>query len=289
MAVAGTALNDVLVNDMVFWVNGQLVARDELVLRPDDHALVGDGVFEAIKLIGGKPFALTRHLDRLAASAVPLDLPVDVAAIRAAVAEILTTEQAQVSPSWLRITVTGGSAAMGTAGIGTSPTIIVAIAPMAAWKPTSDVVIAPWTRNEGGATAGLKTISYAENVIATRYAHRFHADDAIFANTKGMLCEGTGTNVFVEFEGQLCTPSPASGCLAGVTQRLLLDWMPEAVVRDVPIEALANATEAFLTSTSRDVHPIGTVDGKKLPAAPGPLTQKAMAVWAKNFASEIGR
>ncbi len=282
MAASGVALNE-----MVFWVNGQLVDRNELVLRPDDHALVGDGVFEAIKLIGGKPFAVTRHLERLAASAAPLDLPVDLSAVRAAVAEILTTEQAQVSPSWLRITVTGGSAAMGTAGIGTSPTIIAAIAPMAAWAPTSNVVIAPWTRNEGGATAGLKTISYAENVIATRYAHKAHADDAIFANTKGMLCEGTGSNVFVAVDGQLCTPSPASGCLAGVTQRLLLDWMPEIVVRDVPIGALAAADEAFLTSTSRDVHPIATVDGKPLKVAPGPLTRRAMEVWAANFASEI--
>ena len=284
-----TARLSTAADEMVFWVNGQLVSRAEHVLRPDDHALVGDGVFEAIKLIGGKPLALTRHLDRLAASAVPLDLPVDLAAIRAAVTEILATEQAQVSPSWLRITVTGGSAAMGTAGIGTSPTIIVAIAPMAAWGPVSNVVIAPWTRNETGATAGLKTISYAENVIATRYAHRSHADDAIFANTKGMLCEGTGTNVFVAVDGQLCTPSPASGCLAGVTQRLLLDWMPEIVVRDVPIEALASADEAFLTSTSRDVHPIATVDGKPLAAAPGPLTLRAMEVWAQNFASEIDR
>lgn len=274
---------------MVFWVDGRLVSRTEQVLRPDDHALVGDGVFEAIKLLDGKPFALTRHLDRLAASAVPLGLPIDLDAVRGAVAEILTTEQAQVSPSWLRITVTGGSAAMGTAGIGTSPTIIVAIAPMAAWAPVANVVIAPWTRNEGGATAGLKTISYAENVIATRYAHRFHADDAIFANTKGMLCEGTGTNVFVAVDGQLCTPSPASGCLAGVTQRLLLDWMPEIVVRDVPIAALADAEEAFLTSTSRDVHPIATVDGKPLPSAPGPLTRRAMDLWAANFASEIDR
>ncbi len=151
------------------------------------------------------------------------------------------------------------------------------------------MVIAPWTRNETGATAGLKTISYAENVIATRYAHRFHADDAIFANTKGVLCEGTGTNVFVAVDGQLCTPSPASGCLAGVTQRLLLDWMPEIVVRDVPIGTLATAEEAFLTSTSRDVHPIATVDGKPLAAAPGPLTRRAMEVWAERFASEINR
>ena len=286
MTAAGVATT---ADEMVLWVNGRLVARTEEVLRPDDHALVGDGVFEAIKLIGGKPFALTRHLDRLAASAAPLGLPVDLEAIRGAVAEILTTEQAQVSPSWLRITVTGGSASMGTGGIGSSPTIVAAIAPMAPWGPVANVVIAPWTRNEGGATAGLKTISYAENVIAIRHAHRSGADDAIFANTKGLLCEGTGTNIFVAYEGQLCTPSPASGCLAGVTQRLLLEWMPEIAIRDLPIGVLATAEEAFLTSTSRDVHPIATVDGKRLAAAPGPLTRRAMEVWAEHFASEIDR
>ena len=286
MSAAGVATT---ADEMVLWVNGRLVARTELMLRPDDHALVGDGVFEAIKLIGGRPFALTRHLDRLAASAAPLGLPIDLHAIRGAVAEILTTEQAQVSPSWLRITVTGGSAAMGTGGIGSSPTIVVAIAPMAPWGPVSHVVIAPWTRNENGATAGLKTISYAENVIAIRHAHRSGADDAILANTKGLLCEGTGTNIFVAYEGRLCTPSPASGCLAGVTQQLLLEWMPEIVVRDVPIEALATADEAFLTSTSRDVHPIATVDGQQLAAAPGPLTSRAMAVWAEHFVAEIDR
>ena len=274
---------------MVLWVNGRLVARTEMALRPDDHALVGDGVFEAIKLIDGKPFALSRHLERLAASAVPLGLPIDLAAIRLAVAEILTTEQAQVSPSWLRITVTGGSAAMGTGGIGSTPPIVVAVAPMAPWGPVCRVVVAPWTRHENGAPAGLKTISYAENVIAIRHAHRSGADDAVFANTQGMLCEGTGTNVFVAFEGQLCTPTPASGCLAGVTQQLLLEWMPEIVVRDVPIGALASADEAFLTSTSRNVHPIETVDGHRLAAAPGPLTRRAMAVWAEHYASEIDR
>ena len=271
------------------WVDGRIVARTDAVLRADDHCLVGDGVFEAVKLLDGRTFALERHLDRLVASAGPLGLPVDLAVVRQAVAEILATEQAKRSPSWLRITVTGGSAPMGTGKVGASPTVIAAIAPMAPWGPVCNVVIAPWTRNEHGATAGLKTISYADNVIALRHASRLGADDAIFANTNGDICEGTGTNVFVAFEGTLHTPTLASGCLPGVTRQLLLEWMPSIVVRDLPIDVLRSAPEAFITSTSRNVHPIATIDGVAMPAAPGPLTAAAMAVWEHRYAAEIDR
>jgi len=267
---------------MAMWVDGSLVSPNDHVLRPDDHCLVGDGVFEAIKVLDGRPFALTRHVRRLVASASPLGIDIDLDVVQTAVDDLMATEQAQVSPSWLRITVTGGSTPMGTGAVGTRPTVVAAVAPMAPWGPTTDVVIAPWTRNERGPTAGLKTISYADNIIALRHAHRCGADEAIFANTRGELCEGTGTNVVVAHEGRLVTPTLASGCLAGVTRELLLEWFPEIVEADLPISALAEADEAFLTSTSRDVHPIRRVDGKELSAAPGPLTRRAMTAWAEN-------
>jgi branched-chain amino acid aminotransferase len=199
----------------------------------------------------------------------------------------MATEQARVSPSWLRITVTGGSAPMATGAVGTRPTVIGAVAPMAPWPPTTDVVVAPWRRNEYGPTTGLKTISYADNVIAHRYALSQGAHEAVFANTRGQLCEGTGTNIVLAVDGRLVTPTLSSGCLAGVTRELLLEWMPEIEVRDVPVEALAVASEAFLTSTSRNVHPIRCVDGSELGAAPGPLTQHALAVWERNAARDI--
>jgi branched-chain amino acid aminotransferase len=268
----------------VMWVDGEIVSPDDRVLRPDDHCLVGDGAFEAIKVLDGRPFALTRHLRRLAASAAPLGIDVDLATIHAAVDALMRTEQASISPSWLRITVTGGSTPMGSGAVGARPTIVAAVAPMAPWPATTDVVIAPWTRNESSPTAGLKTISYADNVIALRHAHRAGSDEAVFANTQGQLCEGTGSNVFVAHRGQLVTPTLASGCLAGVTRELLLEWFPEIIESDVPISALAQADEAFLTSTSRDVHPIARVDGVELAAAPGPLTAKATEAWSANAA-----
>ena len=112
--------------------------------------------------------------------------------------------------------MTGGSAPMGTGAVGVRPTVIAAVAPMAPWPPTTDVVVAPWRRNEYGPTTGLKTISYADNVIAHRYAHAQGADEAVFANTRGQLCEGTGTNVVLAVDGRLVTPTLSSGCLAGV-------------------------------------------------------------------------
>jgi branched-chain amino acid aminotransferase len=272
---------------MVMWVDGRIVAPEERVLRADDHALVGDGAFEAIKVLDAQPFALTRHLDRLHRSLAPLGIELDRDQVHAAIAALMATPQAAVSPSWLRITITGGSAPMGTGSVGSRPTLVAAVAPMALWPATTDVVIAPWRRNEFGPTTGLKTISYADNVIAYRYAHAHGADEAVFGNTRGQLCEGTGTNVVLAVDGTLVTPTLAAGCLAGVTRELLLEWVPEIEERDVPTEVLAEASEAFLTSTSRNVHPIARVDGTQLAAAPGPLTRHAIDVWERNAAKTI--
>ena len=146
----------------------------------------------------------------------------------------------------------------------------------------ADVVIVPWTRNEGGALAGLKTISYAENVRALAYVEERGAHEAIFANTKGNLCEATGSNVFLVLDGTCCTPPLSAGCLNGVTRQLLLEVGREIGIpieeRDVPVDALRDAEEAFVASTVREVQPIATVDGSR-PRRPGPITQQLAAAF----------
>jgi len=101
----------------------------------------------------------------------------------------------------------------------------------------------------------------------------------VFANLTGRLCEGTGTNVFVGSGGRLLTPPLSSGCLGGVTRQLLLE-LGVAEEADLAVSALADADEACLTSSTREIQPVGAVDGRALPAAPGPLTQKAVDAWA---------
>ena len=130
----------------------------------------------------------------------------------------------------------------------------------------------------------MKSTSYAENVIALEYAHDHGAGEALFANTVGELCEGTGSNVFVGIDGELVTPPLSSGCLAGITRELLLE-VTGAVERTLPVSALADADEAFLASSTRDVQPIAMVDGKALRHCPGPLSQAAADAFAALVAS----
>jgi branched-chain amino acid aminotransferase len=269
----------------VSWVDGTIVAPGDTAFRPEDKGLVGDGVFEAIKVVDGQPFALRRHLERLLVSARPLGLAIDLDIVGAGVAEVLATDVAQGPRSWLRITVTAGPAGMAKGAPGGPPTVMVSAAPMATWGPSANVVVVPWCRNERGALTGLKTLSYLENGLAVRHALAHGADEGIFANTRGRLCEGAGTNIFVLHEGRLLTPPLSAGCLAGVTRGLLLEWVPDIVEADLPIEVLETCEEAFLASTSRDVHPIGAVDGRRLAHVPGPLTAAAMAVFAERSAA----
>lgn len=272
----------------VVWLDGSLRDPADTGLHWSDHGItVGDGVFETIKLVGADAFALEPHLDRLTRSASGLDLPLpDRTDIETAVTVVggrWADDAGPTTTGRLRITVTGGPGPMGSDRGATGPTLMVTAGPMELSREPTDVVVVPWTRNEAGALSGLKTTSYAENVVALARARSAGAGEAIFANTRGELCEGTGTNVFVGVDGVLRTPPLSSGCLAGVTRALVIDSLRGTVTeveeRQMPIEALERADEAFLVSTGREVQPIGAVDGASLPAAPGPLTREAMAAW----------
>lgn len=270
---------------MKVWVNGTLQDADQARVSVFDHGvLVGDGVFETVKSTGGKAFALTRHLERLARSAVGLGLPEpDLDAIRAGTLAVL-----DASPKWplgrIRITYTSGPGPLGSDRGGEGTTAIVAAQEQQPFPEVADVSVVPWPRNERGALTGLKTTSYGDNVRALAYAKERGGGEAIFANLAGNLCEGTGSNVFVVRGGQLLTPPLSSGCLAGVTRALVLEWCGGEEA-DIPIDEFAACDEAFLTSTTRDVQPIRAVDGAAFPEAPGPTTQKVMEIFAQRSAA----
>lgn len=269
---------------MTVWINGTLVPDDEARISVFDHGLVtGDGVFETVKVARGVPFALSRHLARLGRSAAGLGLAEpDLEQIRAgALAVIESSGRPELAR--MRITVTGGIAPLGSERGGSPLTAIVALGEMHAPAPWVDVTTVPWPRNEHGALSGLKTTSYGENVRALAYATSHDGSEAIFANTAGNLCEGTGTNVFVVSDGRLLTPPLSAGCLAGVTRALVIEWSG-AAEQDLPLAALAEADEAFLSGTTRDVQPIRSVDGQVLAAAPGPVTRKVSEVFAMRAA-----
>ena len=271
-----------------------MVAPDEAALSAVDHGItVGDGVFETCAVVDGHAFAFTRHLARLERSAAGMGMaPLDLRWVRSGVGAVLA---AAPDAGRLRITVTDGVGPLGSGRSDGPQTVIVAATP-AVVVPTGRAARSPWTRNENSAVAGLKTTSYAENVVALADAIKKGADESVFANTQGLLCEGTGSNVFLEIDGELVTPPLSVGCLAGITRELLLEWGAEAglPVREakdgeLPFSVLdrvaAGEAQMLLTGSVRNVQPTVWLDGVDLQI--GELSSAARDLFERNMRERL--
>jgi len=273
---------------MRVWVGTSLVDEAEARVSVFDRGLtVGDGVFETLKIVDGRAFAVTRHLRRLEDSAAGLGLPApDVQVVREAISAVIAANAEDLGNfARLRITYTAGPSALGSDRGGGVPTLLVAASASTAWPATTAVVTVPWRRNEHSSVVGLKTTSYAENVIALAHAKSHQASEAIFANTAGLLCEGTGSNVFVVRGGVAATPLLSSGALPGITRELVLEWTA-AIEARLSMDDLAAADEVFLTSSTRDVHPVHRVGDVEL-GAPGPVTASIARIFAQRSGTEV--
>ncbi|MDA8386493.1 MAG: aminotransferase class IV [Actinomycetota bacterium] len=256
------------------YVDGSLVKESEGVIPVLDHGVVaGDGVFEALAVYDGTPFALRRHLERLARSVSGMRMTTapDLEVVEAAIHDVVKANQ--IGFGKVRVTYTAGDGPLGSDRLPSRPRLVVAAAPLAPIAPTAKVAVSLWPRNERGILAGVKTTSYAENVVGLNWAIAQGADEIIFPNTKGELCEGSGSNIFVVVDGELITPTLASGCLAGVTRDLIVEHLG-GVERDLPVDVLKSGLvkEAFLSSSLREAQAITFVDDFALTAAPGPVS-----------------
>ena len=266
------------------WVNGQRVDPAAASIGALDHGVtVGDGAFETCKVVDGVPFALERHASRLDRSMAGLGLsPADHSVIDAGIKAVLAGEP--IVSGRLRYTVTGGAGPLGSDRDASPLTYIVTAASQPPNPDTGKLVVVPWTRNERSATAGLKTTSYAENVVALAFAKERGGVEALFANSIGNLCECTGSNVFVVVEGDILTPDLASGPLAGVTRGLVIEWCREEGLtvhaEPLPMSILHQAQEVFITSSTKDVMGVHAIDDQPI-AAPGPVTARAIEIFAR--------
>lgn len=265
------------------WVNGERVDPAAPSIAAVDHGVtVGDGVFETCKVVDGVPFALERHARRLDRSMAGLGLPAaDHNLIDIGIKAVLAGEP--IAYGRLRYTVTGGAGPLGSDRDSSPLTYIVTAGPQPPNPDSGKLVVVPWTRNERSATAGLKTTSYAENVVALAYAKERGGVEAVFANSIGNLCECTGSNVFVVVNGEILTPDLASGPLAGVTRDLVIQWCREEGLtvhaEPLPISILSQAAEVFITSTVKDVMAVHAIDDR--PVAPGPVTAQVVEIFAR--------
>lgn len=272
------------------WVNGGLVEPTAPAVSALDHSVtVGDGVFETAKITAGTPFALTRHHERLRRSAAGLGLPEpDLDVIATGIAAVL--DGPGIDFGRLRYSVTGGVGPLGSDRADAALTYIVLAAPQPRPPVSGKLTVVPWTRNETSAVAGLKTTSYAENVVALARAKEVGAVEAVFANTRGRLCECTGSNVFVVVDDVVLTPPLESGALAGITRGLVIEWAAAAGIplkeEDLPLDVLWHADEVFITSSTKDVLPVHAVDERELPG-PWPVTARLQQVFRENAQRDL--
>ncbi|GAB3749657.1 aminotransferase class IV [Microlunatus parietis] len=251
--------------DLRIWVNGTLYDDPSAAtIGAADHGLVvGDGVFETLKVLPAGPFTVGRHLDRLTRSARLLGLPdPDHDQAREAIDAVLADRAYELGK--IRITYTGGRGPLGSQAPFGPPTLVVAADSIEPLEPTTAIVTAPWTRNERGALAGVKSISYAENVRALAYAAERGGTEAILINNAGHVCEGTGSNIFFVFGDDLVTPTLEAGPLAGITRALVIEWCGVREADLTEVEARA-ADEVFITSSLRDVQGVHRWDDKEYP------------------------
>jgi branched-chain amino acid aminotransferase len=272
------------------WVDGALVDPIAPSVSALDHAVtVGDGVFETAKIVNGRAFALSRHHRRLERSAAGLGLPpIDLARVEEGIAAVL--DGPPIEFGRLRYSVTGGIGPLGSDRDDASLTTIVVAAPQPHPPASGMLTVVPWTRNERSAVVGLKTTSYAENVVALARAKQVGAIEAVFANTRGELCECTGSNVFVVVDGIVLTPPADSGLLPGITRELVIEWGRAAGVEireePLPLDVLQRADEVFITSSTKDVLPVSAVDDRVLPSE-HPLTAALLTIFRANAEQDL--
>jgi branched-chain amino acid aminotransferase len=246
-------------------------AGESRIAVTDDGLLRGDGAFEVIRLYEGYPFALEDHFERLARTCAGLFLEAELGLLRAEVEALL--EAAGPGDALLRLVLTRG---------GRRIAIIEPLPPRTAVARVSTVTFLP-----GRILDGLKTLSYAGNMLAARRAGRAGYDEALLVTPGGQVLEGQTWAFFWVARGTLYTPPLADGILASITRACVMDEL-ETVEAPISLHELVDAEEAFIASTVREITPISHVDDLALPAAPGSLTLRAASLLQHRIAREAG-
>jgi branched-chain amino acid aminotransferase len=235
-------------------------AADAHVSILDEGLLRGDGVFEVIRIYAGRPFGLDEHVERMVRSAASIRLPFDEDAARADAASLLAATGS--ADGALRLVVTRGGRRIGI------------LHPLPALPET--IALATITYSPTRILDGVKSLSYGANMLATRLAKEAGADEALFVTPHGRVLEAPVTSFFYVLDGELFTPPLSDRILDSISRRVLLE-VTDAHERVTTLDDLASISEAFLASSLREVQPVRAIDGRAIPAAPGPASADAAA------------
>jgi branched-chain amino acid aminotransferase len=269
------------------WLDGNLVDQADAKVSVFDHGLLyGDGVFEGIRVYGGRVFELIAHLRRFygSAKAIRLEVPMEKAELAAAVKK--TVEANDIVDGYIRLVVTRGTGTLGLNPFICTNSRLIIIAdkiqpyPEEVYETGMKVISATTVRNHPLAVPPqVKSLNYLNNIIAKLEALDNGVSEAIMYNHEGYVAEATVDNIFIVRDGVIFTPPVQAGVLEGITRniviRLAKEENLEVVEKNLTRHDLYVCDEFFLTGTAAEVIGIVCIDGRTIgDGKPGPITKR---------------
>ncbi len=253
-------------------LDGDIMPAAEATIPATDEGLIrGDGVFEVVRVYDGRPYAFERHLTRLQQSAENLRLEIDVEAVRSDGHRLLAHAGPGPDHELLRIVLTrGGRRLLLTEPLPQTPDRLRLMS--ITYAPTRIL-------------DGVKSLSYAANMLAGRLARERGYDDALLVTPHGRVLEAPTSSVFWVDQGEIFTPPLDEHILASITRAVVID-VAGAQERVCSLEQLLGAAEVFIASTTREVQPVVAVDEQSFPAD-GDLTARTAAAVSERIRSEL--
>jgi branched-chain amino acid aminotransferase len=252
-------------------LDGSIFPEEEARIPVLDRGfLFGDSVYEVTRTVGEVPFAWPEHFERLQASAAAIRLDLDLSEAELARRVAATLAAAGHGDSYVRIIVTRGTGTAPNIGFDHAPgplrwVVLVRPVPRVSGKPAKIAIVQRLRNDRRALDPATKSGNYLNNVLALAEARAQGATDCLMANVDGNITEGATSNFFALVGDTWCTPPLEAGLLAGVTRRLLLEFLPEhgekVAERNMTPADVRAARELFMSSTLRDISPVTHVDG----------------------------
>lgn len=276
------------------YLSGKLVPKEQAVVSVFDHGLLyGDGVFEGIRVYGGKVFLEKEHIDRLYESALSIRLEIPMTQDEMTEAVRDTVAANGITDGYVRLVVTRGAGTLGIDPQRTSDPQVIIIAdsiklyPQELYDNGLRLITASTIRNHSAALSPrIKSLNYLNNILAKIEGTDAGTVEALMLNHKGEVAECTGDNIFIVSGGVLKTPPPEAGILEGLTRNAVIQLAREAgvEVQQVPLvrHDIFIADECFLTGTAAEVIAVVSLDGRTIGTGkPGPVTNDLLQRFRK--------
>jgi branched-chain amino acid aminotransferase len=283
-------------------INGQIFPPEEAHIAVFDHGfLYGDGVYETLRTYGGVPFLLDAHLGRLRRSASRLSIDLEKMPVDPKAELARTIRASGNAESMIRLVITRGTGPFGySPSLCPHPNFLAFVqefepAPESAYRDGISMAVVSVRRNPQAALdPHIKSINLLNNILAAIEAKSRGVDEGILLNLSGRVAESSMSNIFIVSAGRVLTPPVSAGILDGLTRDFLLGVCRAAGIpaaeEDLTPEDLTRAEECFLTSTTREVLPVTTIDGRAIGSgAPGPLTRRLMTLFHEKALEAMAR